>query len=386
MALCFARESSMRVLMINKRAPFEGRGAEQVIWRMGKRFAEAGHRVRFFCPVPTSEAVVPSVPGVDFSFIETSGDPTRSMIEFFVRGPLDYREVYRSFSPDIVYDNPSPFPFVPAHFYGDAEVVSKVHAIYRRLSFGCKDHPLVKVGTIVGEETYRIYRGEQFETNSESTSERLRELVDTTSNDVVANPIGIDSDEFEFEYRPDSDLVLSLSKLSPRKRLVDLLRAWPEVSSMVPTARLVIAGSGPQEEKLRRIAERQDLDRVSFAGFVSEERKHELLQEAAVFASPTLYEGFGISNLEAMASGCAVVSTDTWGIKDYLEHRLNGFRVPPRSPEELGDAIVELLQDEPLRKRVAHEGAKTAQQYPISESMDRALANLETVAPRDPSG
>jgi len=376
----------MRVLIVNKRAPFEGRGAEQVIWRMGKRFAKAGHRVRFFCLEPTSEDVVPSIPGIDFSFVDASGDPTRSMIEFFVRGPLNYREVYRSFSPDLVYDNPSPLPFVPAHFYGDAEVVSKVHAIYRQLSFSCKDHPLVKAGTIVGEETYRIYRGEQFETNSESTAERLRELVDTTSNDVVVNPIGIDNDEFEFEYRPESDLVLSLSKLSPRKRLADLLRAWPEVSSTVPTARLVIAGSGPQEKKLRRISERLDLDRVAFAGFVSNERKYELLQEAAVFASPTLYEGFGISNLEAMASGCAVVSTDTWGIKDYLEHRSNGFCVPPRSPEKLGDAIVELLQDVPLRKRVAQEGARTAQQYPISESMDRALNNLETLSPGSPSG
>lgn len=375
----------MRVLIVNKRAPFEGRGAEQVIWRMAKRFADAGHRIRFFCPAPTGKDEIPSVPGIDFSFVETSGGPTRSMIDFFIRGPLEYRGVYRSFSPDVVYDNPSPFPFVPAHFYGDAQVVSKVHAIYRRLSFACKEHPIVKVGTMVGEETYRVYRGETFETNSESTAERLRGLVDTSSNEIVANPIGIDSDEFTFDYRPDSDLVISLSKLSPRKRLGDLLRAWPEISSEVPTARLVIAGSGPQGEKLRRIAERRDLDRVTFAGFVSEERKYELLQEAAVFASATLYEGFGISNLEAMASGCAVVSTDTWGVKDYLEHRSNGLRVPPRNPEELGGAIVELLQDEPLRKRVTHAGAETAQQYPISESLDTALANLEAVASRGPS-
>lgn len=182
----------MRVLLVNKRAPFEGRGAEQVIWRIGKRFAEFGHRVRFFCPTPTESNSIPQVPGLDFEFVETNSSPTRAMIEFFLRGPWRYRTAYRSFKPDIVYDNPSPFPFHTAHLLGDAPIVNKVHAIYRSHAFACKDQPVVKVGTILGEESYRLVRGEYFITNSESTACRLERLVDTDVNDLVSNPIGID--------------------------------------------------------------------------------------------------------------------------------------------------------------------------------------------------
>jgi glycosyltransferase involved in cell wall biosynthesis len=369
----------MKILMVNKRAPFEGRGAERVIWQIGKRFAEAGHRIRFFCPNPTSDTSVPNVDGIDFSFVETSEEPTRSMIEFFLLGPLEYRSVYSSCEPDVVYDNPSPFPFGLAHFYGDATVVSKVHAIYRRLAFSCKDHPLVKVGTVAGEETYRLYRNEHFVTNSESTATRLRSLVDTAANELVANPIGIDAEAFEWVVPEISKQVVTVSKLSPRKRIGDLLQAWSTVERSHPDATLTIGGSGPLEDDLRALRDRLGLDTVCFEGFVREGRKHELLQQSAVFAAPTLYEGFGLSILEAMASGCAVATTDTWGVRDFVEHGINGVMAPPKSPDAFAEGLCQLLEDAAARKCFARAGRDTAETYSMAKSLDRELGYLESL-------
>ncbi len=369
----------MRVLLINKRAPFEGRGAEQVIWRIGKRFAEAGHRVRFFCPTPNDSTQIPQISGIDFEFVETSSDPTRGMIEFFLRGPGQYRAAYNSFYPDVVYDNPSPFPFHLAHLLGDVPVINKVHAVYRGYAFDCKDHPLVKLGTIVGEDSYRLFRDEHFVTNSVSTATRLKRLVNRKKNELVANPIGIDADEFEFSIPDDAKRVLTVSKLSPRKRVEDLLRAWSIVEENHPEAMLTIAGSGPRADALRSLRDQLDLRHVTFEGFVSESRKHELLSQAAVFAAPTLYEGFGLSVLEAMASGCAVVTSDTWGVKDFVSHGENGLMAPRRSPKMFAAEMSELLNDAEKRKQLSRAGRETAETYSMTEHLDRELRYLEEI-------
>lgn len=369
----------MRVLLLNKRAPFEGRGAEKVIWRIAKRFAEAEHQVCFFCPSPVEEGFIPDVRGIDFEFIDTSSDTTKSMIEFFLRGPMKYRTLYKSFKPDVVYDNPSPFPFHAAHIIGDSRVVNKVHAVYRGYSFACKDHPLVMVGTILGEDSYRLIRGEYFITNSVSTATRLRGIVDTDRNQLIANPIGIEADEFEQKIPDQSKRVLSISKLSSRKRIDDLLRAWKIVEKRHPDATLIIAGSGPLESQLWNLRQELDLTNVTFEGFVSESRKHELLKEAGIFAAPTLYEGFGISVLEAMASGCAVVTSDTWGVKDFVESDKNGLTVPPKSPKKFASRLISLIESQEDRKRIATAARRTAEEYSMSESLDRELQFLHSL-------
>lgn len=374
----------MRVLLVNKRAPFEGRGAERIFWEIGKRFAEAGHRIRFFCPTPASQTEVPDISSVDFEFVETSSEPTRGMIEFFLHGVRRYRNAYQEFQPDVVYDNPSPFPFHAAHIIGDDPVVNKVHAVYRSYAFACKNHPLVKVGTILGEESYRFFRGEYFVTNSVSTATRLRKLVNTEKNELVANPIGIDIEEFTCSVPDQSKHVLSVSKLSPRKRIGDLLRAWADVEDEHPNATLTIAGSGPLESELHSLHDRLDLQTVTFEGFVSETRKHELLQDAGVFAAPTLYEGFGLSVLEAMASGCAVVTTDTWGVRNFVEHEKNGLTTPPKLPERFATELARVLSNQGERNRYAMAGRKTAASYSMAESLDRELDHLKSVANEHP--
>ena len=369
----------MKILIVNKRAPFEGRGAEQVIWKIAKRLAADGHQVVFFTASPREDTDIPSIENLDFEFVQTSEEPTRGMIEFFLKAPTAYPPVYTGFKPDVVYDNSSPFPFHPAHIYGNTQVINKVHAIYRRLAFSCKNHPLVKVGTIFGEETYRLFRDEYFITNSDSTAERLSKLVNRDKTQTISNPIGIKATEFEFDFSPNSQQVIVVSKLSPRKGISYLLQAWERIMQSHPDANLVIAGSGPEAEKLQRLGRELSLDHVEFTGYVGEERKRELLRESAVFALPTLYEGFGITNLEAMASGCAVVSTDTWGVKDYLDHEKNGLLVAPRSPVELAEAVSRLLQNTEFRKRLAANGRRTAEQYSMEESLDRELRYIEKI-------
>lgn len=364
----------MKILVIHKVPPFNRGGAEQIIWRTAKRLAEEGHEIVFYSPTGSMDRDPPDISGIKFHWLSTSNTETRSQYEFFIKGASDYLSAFQSINPDLVYDNICPFPFHVAHFYGEVDVISKVHAIYRLDAITCKHHWPVKIGTILGEETYRLFSDELFVTNSKSTQERLSNIVDTDDNQIISNPIGIEPDDFNFCPDMGSDIVLSLSKLSPRKDIGTLLKAWKQVENEHSSAQLIIAGSGPLESELKSLAHELNLRRVNFEGFVSESRKHELLEKALIYTLPTLYEGFGISNLEAMASGCAVVSTNTWGVKDYLADGCNGIVIDKKSPNKLAKGILRLLNDRRLVKRLMRNGRETANLYTIQDSLDREVS------------
>jgi len=364
--------------MINKRPPYINTGAESVLWEIAKKLVESGHSVTIFCATPAN-GEIENHPEIDFRYVSTNGDPDRSMVEFFLKGPQKYPSVYCDVAPDIVYDNPSPFPFHLAHLYGDATKVTKVHAIYRRLAFSCKDHPLVKVGTAIGDELYRLFRGEIITTNSLSTAQRARQVFDTDSNSIIANPLGIDSRKFNFSPQPDKKHVLSLSELRTRKQIDVLIRAWQHVESAHPEAKLTVAGDGQKRDELETLAKDLDLNNITFEGWVTEERKHELFESAALYVLPTLFEGFGLSNLEAMASGCAVISTDTWGVKDYIQDGENGRLVPTKDFSALATAINSLLSNPSEIDRLATAGHETAGKYSIEESISREVQLLEQI-------
>jgi glycosyltransferase involved in cell wall biosynthesis len=367
----------MKILLINKRAPFEGHGAEFLAWKTAKTLAKNGHRITIFCPYPTSTKEIPDHPGIEFKFVQTGNHNTWSQIKFFIFGPHKYPNVYNTVDPDIVIDTPSPFPFHIAHIYGNSPIVNKVMAIYRGSSLKCKENLLVKLGTIAGEESYRLYNNEDFITISKSTTERLENLVNSDRNNIYTNPVGIDASEFTYNIPDNSKQVLSLSKLSPRKSISTLVRAWKMVEKRHPDANLVIAGDGPRKHSLQELSQKLELSSVEFVGYVSGDVKTQLYSQSLLYTLPTLLEGFGLSNLEAMASGCAVISTDTWGVKDYIEDNKNGKMVAPRSPEELANAIDHLLSNRDIVKNLAKSGRETAVKFSLEDSLTREVEILE---------
>ena len=112
---------------------------------------------------------------------------------------------------------------------------------------------------------------------------------------------------------------------------------------------------------------------IDFRGLVSDQQLQQLLGRAAVFFVASRAEGFGLPALEAMAAGCCVVTTNNGGSEEYAIDRQNCLVVPPGDPHALAAAVVELLQDDSLRERVAWEGAVTAQGHSSSEAF-KALA------------
>jgi glycosyltransferase involved in cell wall biosynthesis len=149
--------------------------------------------------------------------------------------------------------------------------------------------------------------------------------------------------------------VFSVGRVVFEKGLHVLVRALPLVLAQEPSARVVIAGKGPELESLRSLARSLDVgEKTVLTGFIADKDRDRLFKVADCAVFPSLYEPFGIVALEAMAAKCPVVVSEVGGLRDVVQHRETGLKVQPDDPESLARGIVHTLQHRELAaKRVA---------------------------------
>jgi glycosyltransferase involved in cell wall biosynthesis len=165
------------------------------------------------------------------------------------------------------------------------------------------------------------------------------------------------AEEREYE-RGDRITVLTAGRLVPHKGVDKLLAAVAEARSRHPDIRLVVVGTGPEEERLRNLAAELDLD-AEFAGFVDHAEMPAHYAEADVFAFPTLDDPFGIVLLEAAAAGLPLVASHHAGAtRDLIADPQGGLIVDPSDTAAFAGALSDLAQDPRRRStlgRRAHE-------------------------------
>lgn len=167
--------------------------------------------------------------------------------------------------------------------------------------------------------------------------------------------------------------LLYIGRLVRTKGLFEILEALRLLRGCGPATRLVIAGSGPDEQELRQSARALGLeDIVTFAGAAFGERKVQLLAEAEVLLLPSYHlEGLPYALLEGMAAGLVPVVTRIGAIPDVAQQGAHGLFVPPRDPEALARAIQSLAADRALLARL---GEASRQRAATDYSVER-LAN-----------
>jgi glycosyltransferase involved in cell wall biosynthesis len=114
-------------------------------------------------------------------------------------------------------------------------------------------------------------------------------------------------------------------------------------------------------------------DWVDFYKNPPPEKIVEIYNSCSIFMSPSWSEGWSLPPAEAMACGCAVVTTDCGGISEYAEHEINALLSPPRDPQALAQNILRLLEDDHLRVRLARAGHQKIQEF----TWEKAVKKLE---------
>jgi len=173
-----------------------------------------------------------------------------------------------------------------------------------------------------------------------------------------------------------NDTVLFLARITPRKGVHMLVRAFRKIVDVIPNAKLLIAG--PEDpfygKYIRELARSLDLEKVvSFLGPVDETKKIELMASTAVFSLPALADYHPIVLLEAQALGTPVVSTRVGAIPEIVVDSETGLLVKPGSIDQLAEAIERLLTDEKLRRRMSQRAREWANNFVL----DRVVTELE---------
>ncbi|CAN5505793.1 N-acetyl-alpha-D-glucosaminyl L-malate synthase BshA [soil metagenome] len=168
--------------------------------------------------------------------------------------------------------------------------------------------------------------------------------------EVIPNfidPVRYDRDSYPCRkpllLKRDEKLVMHISNFRPVKRVRDVVRIFAQIQRSVP-ARLVFVGDGP--ERLNAADEARQLgveDAILFLG--KQDSVAELLACADLFLLPSASESFGLSALEAMASGVPVIATSVGGLLEVVEDGVTGMLAPVGATEQMGEAGVALLRD-----------------------------------------
>ena len=345
-------------------------GVEELTSRLAGELTRRGARVlvvtnRWPHDLPAQE-VLDTIPVRRVVFVGP-GSGIRPMLRFGVGFPVALFEVVRSLrrlEPDVVH----------------VQCVS-VAALYAWLGARLLRTPLVV--SLQGELTmdaHQVYQRSRFlrwllrrllrhadavtacSTQTLTEAEQAMRIETGERGTVIYN--GVDLEEFE---QPAADraadrYILGIGRHVPEKGFDVLIRAFAQLDR--DDVRLVVAGDGPELPALGKLAAELGIaERVELPGRTDRARTVELFHGCELFVLPSRHEPFGIVNVEAMASGKAIVATNVGGVPELVEDGVNGVLAPAGDPVALAGAIRRLLDDDDLRRRLGDAGRRRVRDF-----------------------
>lgn len=275
----------------------EGGGSELYAEQVAAALVRRGHKVTIFCAAH-AHAPAEEINAEQVRIVRGGGHRSVYLHAAwnYLRGKLG--------TADVIVDVQNGLPFL-ARLYARKPVVLLVHHVHReqwRVVLG----PLAaRFGWWVESKLSPwVHRACRYVTVSEVTRNELADLgVDRDRIEIIHNgtPEVIGGPVARRSAHPS---LLVLGRLVPHKQVEVAIRALAAMSDEHPTAELVVAGRGWWLDKLQAEAARLGVaDRVRFAGFVTDEEKHELLSRSWLLLIPSLKEGWGLSVIEAASHG-----------------------------------------------------------------------------------
>ncbi|MEU4691607.1 glycosyltransferase family 4 protein [Actinoplanes sp. NPDC023714] len=344
----------------------EGGGSEVYLERVAAELIDKGNCVTILCQAyGTAPAEETNADGV--RILRRGGRHTvylRAALVYLLGvlgfGPLSRRGLGR---PDVVVDVCNGMPFLSRLYVRRRPVIALVHHVHREqwpVVFGPR---VARIGWwIESVLAVRVYRDCRYVTVSETSRNELAGLgVDPRRISIVHNGTP-EACGGPVARTPYPSLVV-LGRLVPHKRVEYALRATALLATEMPDLQLTVAGQGWWDEPLRTLAD--DLcinDRVHFTGFVTEERKHELLGSSWLLLQPSLKEGWGLTIVEAGARGTpSVAFRSAGGVADAMSDGETGVLVADEY--EFFKAVRSLLLDAGRRTAMGANAATHAQRF-----------------------
>ncbi|MDA7858004.1 glycosyltransferase, partial [bacterium] len=181
----------------------------------------------------------------------------------------------------------------------------------------------------------------------------------TNISEIDNCAIGLEKKREELNIKQDDFVIGNIARLIPQKDHKTLIRAFSSVLKNEPKAKLIIAGGGKLEKALKRLVKDLGIENhVIFAGLIERNEVYKILHILDLFVLSSLWEGFCVALLQAMAARKPVVLTDIPQFREAFGDDVCGKLVPTEDPEALAKAILELKNNPKRAKEMGEAGRK----------------------------
>ncbi|CAG9226069.1 Glycos_transf_1 domain-containing protein [Paraburkholderia caribensis] len=361
---------SMKITFILPRLSARPTGGGKIVYQYANALANIGHTVEVVHPRTLFLWGIRKT--LPLKLLSLAADCARFAAVRLTRGRVSvpWMPMHPNVKISVV---PALFPY----FIPNADVV--VASLWRTAEY-VKHFPSSK-----GRKFYLV---QHYETWSGPVHRVDRTLKSTMHKIVISSwlkllVVGLSGDEVHQIPNPvDHDEFFVTTPVTNRQRVVGMLyspHAWKGATDGVaaleqakeefPELKAILFGTSARPDFLPEwITYVRSPDRKTL--------RDEIYNVSSIYVCPSWSEGWGLPVLEAMACGCAIVSTDNGGTADFVVDGGNGIVVPPKRPRELGAALLSLLADDDRRTALATRSIGLAQRFTLEASVDKLLAAL----------
>jgi len=340
-------------------------GSGTLATELGLRLVRRGHQIHFISADIPYRLIGPWKKNIFYHEVETLDYP------LFVGEPFDLAlanklaEVTEQFKIDIIHVHYA-IPHFPAIYLAkqmlkkkgiNVKTVSTFHGT--DVYIVGEDPTLKDVVRFSAEESDVVTAVSDSLANDAKEIYQLSKKPTVIYNFVTITPEKRNSKELREIFAPKNEKILThMSNFRQIKRVPDVIKIFSSVDKKIPS-RLILIGDGPERNTAYKLAKQLDvLTKIHFLGLQTNIAK--LLSISDIFLLPSEKESFGLSALEAMASGVPVVASDTCGVPEVVEDGKTGFLSPVGDLKKMTEDTIKLLSDTELYKNFSEAGKKIA--------------------------
>jgi glycosyltransferase involved in cell wall biosynthesis len=353
----------MRILWFNWRDILnpEAGGAEHYTHEVMKRLAKAGHEMTLFTSRFQSCQLNENIDGIDI---------IREGNRYTVyREAKNYLSAYKHHY-DLIIDEINTRPFFTPKVAGEKRIIALIHQLAREFWFYETKFPINYLGYYYLENKWLSnYKNTITVVPSNSTKMDLEEIgfkkVFVVPPGLKVTPL---SNPKEKESNPT---VVFIGRLKKAKLPHHALQAFSIIKREIYDAKMWIIGEGYFKKKLESF----NTNDVTFYGYISNEKKYDLLSRAHIILVPAVREGWGLVVTEANAMGTPAIGYDVHGLRDSIRHGETGITVREKSPVAMAQQAISLLRDSERLSEYSRYALEFSRQF----SWDNTVESFKTV-------
>lgn len=366
----------MNILILNWRDiknPKSG-GAEILTHEVAKYWVKLGHKVTQFSSAFTEGLSEEKIDGVR---IIRRGYPDARYLIFSVHflAFWYYRKMFKG-KIDVVIDEIHGLPFFTPWYIKEKKIVL-ICEVANELWIKMFGKLFGTIGRFAEQFYLRtIYKNVSFMAISNSTRDELV-CEGIAKKNITVLPMGLTTPSNTRYYRRErTPTLIFVGRLSPTKGIEDAILAVNKLKNKLDTIQLWIVGEGQEqyEDFLSKIVKNLGMeDKVIFFGFVSNEKKFELLSRAHILLAPSMKEGWGLTVPEAGLVGTPAIGYDVEGLREVIKDNKTGYLTQKNNYKNLAFYIYKALNNKEVYKKMSEEAKKLSKSYSWENTAKEAL-------------